>query len=344
MARSKRVVRDVVLVSVLTAVGAVGLVAGVAGVRLLAARGVELKATVEVEGRVVDGFRPTDEKALVVWSTEEGDEQSTWFALDEPGRWAPGQAFRVRYDPQEGSDKGPFLPKALRDKVDVVSGEPDAHNADHDAGWDYWWPTAAIGGVAALVLLAWAARLRLNQVAAAAPPVPMRVVAVRGRSSALGTKDSVALLLAPPDAPLDTDALSGLDPLPRELPGLLWQRVYWHPAVETITPGATVRARIKDGFGRRAVVELDGDVLTQPAGRLRATAHRGISYTVPEPRAYARYAVSQRPPPVVWLVPIPAGLFSAARGHFLADAPLIILGLLVLTTFAWAWFTPAPEA
>jgi len=198
--------------------------------------------------------------------------------------------------------------------------------------------------VAALVLLTWAARWRLNRLAAAAPPRPMRVVAVRGRSSALGTKDSVALLLAPPETPIDTDELVRLEALPRELPGLLWQRVYWHPSVEMITPGATLPTRIKDGFGRRAVVELDGGVLVQPAGSLRAKAHRGITYTVPTPRSYARYAVSQRPPLAVWLVPIPAGVFGAARGHLIADAPLIVLGLVVLTTFIWAWYTPAPEA
>ncbi|HWO68453.1 MAG TPA: hypothetical protein VNO31_51320 [Umezawaea sp.] len=341
MVRSNRVVRDVVLVSVLTAVGAVVLVAGV---RVMADRGVRAQATTEVEGRLSDGYRPSDEEALVTWSTEEGDEQSDWFVLDEPTKWAPGQAFHVRYDPKEGSDKGPFLPKALKEKENVVSGEPGAHNAEDSVGWDYWWPTAVIGGVAALVLLAWAARWRLNRLAAAASPVPMRVVGVRGRSSALGTKDSVALLLAPPETPLDTDELGRLPALPRELPGLLWQRVYWHPAVETITPGATVPTRIRNGFGRRAVVELDGGVLVQPAGNLRDKARRGLTYTAPAPRSYARYAVSQRPPLSVWLVPIPVGVVSAARGHLIADAPLVVLGMVVLTTFVWAWYTPAPDA
>ncbi|PRY44784.1 hypothetical protein [Umezawaea tangerina] len=37
------------------------------------------------------------------------------------------------------------------------------------------------------------------------------------------------------------------------------------------------------------------------------------------------------------------GLLSAARGHFIVDAPLVIVGMFVLVTFVWAWTAPAPE-
>jgi len=342
MARSGRFVWNVVSFSVLTAVGALALVAGIGSIRVLADNGVHARATAEVVGRVVDGYRSPDEEALVVWEDQDGNEQSTFFELDEPEQWAPGRPFRLRYDPTEGDaeNKGPFLP--AEEPENVVSAEAGAHNADQAAGWDYWWPSAVIGGVVFLVLLAWAARGWLNRTAAAGRSVPMRVVAVRGNTSAAGTKDSVALLLTSPEAPLEPDELAELPALPRVVPGARWQRVYWHPALEQLTPGQTVTARMKDGFGARAVIEPEPAVRLWPAGSLRAKAHRGIVYTVQRPRSRPRYVEPLRPPPAIWLVPIPAGIIGAARGHFLADAPLVILGLLVITTFLWAWFTPAP--
>lgn len=339
MASSKRFTWNVVRFSVLTAVAALGLVAGIGLIRVLATNASHTRATVEVVGRVVDGYRPPDEKALVVWDDQEGNEQTTWFELDEPEQWAPGRPFRLRYDPDEGNlkDRGPYLP-AL-DREAVVSAEAGAHNADEAAGWDYWWPTAVIGAVVFLVLLAWAVRGWLNRTAAAGRPQPMRVVVVRGHSDNLGAKKSMALLLAPPETPLEPEALAEL---PRVVPGARWQRVYWHPSLELLTPGQEVTARLKDGFGARAVIDPEPNVRVWPAGGLRAKSRWGIVYTMLQTRSRPRWADSPRPPLAVWLVPIPAGLFGAARGHFLADAPLVILGLLVLTTFLWAWYTPAP--
>ncbi|WP_439657592.1 hypothetical protein ACSHWB_35090 [Lentzea sp. HUAS TT2] len=342
MADSGRFTWNVVRFSVLTAVAALGLVAGVGVIRVLATNAAHAQATVEVVGRVVDGYRPPDEEALVVWNDQEGNEQTTWFELDEPGKWAPGRPFRVRYDPREGNpeERGPYLP-AL-DREAVVSAEAGAHNAEEAAGWDYWWPTAVIGAVVFLVLLAWATRGWLNRSAATGRSETMRVVVVRGHSDNLGAKKSMALLLAPADAPLEPEVLAELPNVPRVVPGARWQRVYWHPVLERLNPGQTVTARLKDGFGARAVLEPEPHVRVWPAGGLRARSRWGIVYTVQPALSRPRWVDSPRPPLAVWLVPIPGGLFVAARGHFLADAPLVILGVLVITTFLWAWYTPAP--
>ncbi|MEU0880493.1 hypothetical protein ABZ345_17970 [Lentzea sp. NPDC005914] len=342
MASSGRFTWNVVRFSVLTAVAALGLVAGIGLIQTMATNAVHTRATVEVEGKVVDGYRPPDEKALVVWDDQEGHEQTTWFELDEPDHWAPGRPFRLRYDPDEGNPKerGPYLPALDREKV--VSAEAGARNAEEATGWENWWPTTVIGAVVFLVLLAWATRGWLNRSAAAGRSEPVQVVVVRGHSDNLGAKKSMALLLAPPETPLDPEALAELPDVPRVVPGAQWQRVYWHPALERLTPGQTVTARLKDGLGARAVVEPEPHVRIWPAGRLRAKSRWGIVYTMQHPRPHPRWANSPHPPLAVWLVPIPAGVLGAARGHFLADAPLIILGLLVITTFLWAWYTPAP--
>lgn len=343
MASSGRFTWNVVRFSVFTAVAALGLVAGVGLIQALATNGLHARATVEVVGEVSDGYRPPDEKALVVWNDQEGNELMTWFELDEPEQWAPGRPFRLRYDPDEGdlTERGPYLPELEREVV--VSAEAGAHNADEPAGWDYWWPTAVMGAVVFLVLLAWALRGWLNRSAAAGRSEPMRVVVVKGHHDSLGAKKSMALLLAPPEAPLEPEALIELTDVPRAVPGARWQRVYWHPALELLTPGQTVTARLKDGFGARAVIEPEPHVRIWPAGGFRAKSRWGIVYTVQRTRSRPRGAGSPRPPLLVWLLPIPAGVLGAARGHFLADAPLVILGLLVLTTFLWAWYTPAPE-
>lgn len=342
MASSGRFTWNVVRFSVLTAVAALGLVVGIGLIRVAATSASHARATVEVVGQVVGGYQPPDKEALVVWDDQEGNEQTTWFELDEPEQWAPGRPFRLRYDPDEGNPKerGPYLP-AL-DRETVVSAEAGAHKAEEAAGWDYWWPTALIGAVVFLVLLAWAMRGWLNRSAAAGRSEPMRVVVVRGHSDNLGAKKSMALLLAPPEAPLELEALAELPDVPRVVPGARWQRVYWHPALERLTPGQEVTARLKDGLGARAVIEPEPHVRVWPAGGLRAKSRWGIVYTMQHTRSRPRWADSPRPPLVVWLVPIPAGVFGAARGHFLADAPLVILGLLVITTFLWAWYTPAP--
>lgn len=342
MASSGRFTWNVVRFSVLTAVAALGLVAGIGLIQALAVNALHARATVEVVGQVAGGYRPPDEKALVVWDDQEGNEQTTWFELDEPGQWAPGRPFRLRYDPDEGNPKarGPYLPALDREMV--VSAEAGAHNAEEAAGWDRWWPTAVIGAVVFLVLLAWAVRGWLNRSAAAGRSEQMRVVVVRGHSDNLGAKKSLALLLAPPEVPLEPEALAGLTDVPRVVPGARWQRVYWHPALECVTPGQTVTVRLRDGLGARAVTELEPHVRVWPAGGLRAKSRWGIVYTVQDTLSRPRWADSPRPPLAVWLVPIPAGVLGAVRGHFLADAPLVILGMLVLTTFLWAWYTPAP--
>lgn len=342
MASSGRFTWNVVRFSVFTAVVALSLVAGIGLIRVLATNALHTRATVEVVGKVVDGYRPPDEVALVAWDDQEGHEQTTWIELDAPGQWAPGRPFRLRYDPDEGNPKerGPYLP--VLDRESVVSAEAGAHNAEEATGWDYWWPTTVIGAVVFLVLLAWAMRGWLNRSAAAGRSETMRVVVVRGHSDNLGAKRSMALLLAPPEAPLEPEALAELPDVPRVVPGARWQRVYWHPVLERLTPGQTVTARLKHGFGARAVIEPEPHVRVWPAGGLRAKSRRGIVYTMRHTRSRPRWADSPRPPLAVWLVPIPAGVLGATRGHFLADAPLVVLGMLIITTFLWAWYTPAP--
>ncbi|MEO6088925.1 MAG: hypothetical protein ABIQ18_38020 [Umezawaea sp.] len=53
---------------------------------MLADDGLHSRATVEAQGRLFDGYRPTDEEALVVWDDQDGEEQTTWLELDEPER------------------------------------------------------------------------------------------------------------------------------------------------------------------------------------------------------------------------------------------------------------------
>lgn len=343
MAGSARYAWNVVRFSVFTAVAALTLVAGFGTLWLLSTTSSNAQATTEVVGRIVPGYQPPDEKALVAWNDDKGVEQLTWFELDEPSQWAAGRPFRLRYDPDEAgqNDTGPFLPPPERERV--VSAEPGARNADHPSGWDFWWPTAVIGGVVFLVLLAWGTRRWLNRSAAAGRSEPMRVVVVRGHSNNRGANTSMAVLLAPPGTPLDADEPAALPELPRVVPGARWQRVHWHPALELLPPGQTVTARLRDGFGARAVLEPEPGVLVRPAGRLRAKAPWGVRYVVPPTRTRPRWSQAPTPPLAVWLIPFPAGLVAAVRGHVLALAPLTVLGLLVATTFFWAWFAPAPE-
>lgn len=342
---SQRFALRAALFSIVTALAATALVAGVALIRILADGSTANLATAEAVGKIGGGFLASDERAPVIWSDQDGHEHLTFFQLDEPEKWRAGQEFRLRYDPEEGKDEnlGPLLADLPPDKTNVVSLEPGARNADTPSGWGYWWPTAVIGGVALLVLIAWTLRLRLNRAAAAATPLEMSVAVVEGRNTTPGGWGSAFVLLAPPQTPLDPDALRGLPGLPRSVPGALWQRVHWDPALDQIGPGKTVVARIKQGFGRRAVLEPRPGVRVWPAGRLTRKAPWGLSYELQPERRYQRTSAALRPPLIVWLLPVPAGLLGAARGQLLGLAPLAILGALILTTSLWSWLGPSPD-
>ncbi|MFD9741563.1 hypothetical protein [Umezawaea sp. NPDC059074] len=340
---SERPVLAVVRYSIITAAAALVLVAGVGLVRVSADNALRGRATAETVGRLAEGFRPTDEKTVVAYHDEEEDEQLLLVTVDEPSKWRASQEIRLRYEPGEGKDPnlGPYA--VIPDPTNVVILEPGIRNADQLTGWDFWWPTAVIGGLVLLVLLAWTLRWRLNRSAAAADPTPMRVVVIRGRNQVqMGSTGSVAeLLLFPPELPFDADAL--VQPVPRSLPGVRWQRVHWDPALEVVEPGRTVSVRATKGILGRAVVEPEPGVRLWPASRLRRKGGFGMLFVVQPHRDRARYAQPVKPPPAIWLVPLVAGVFGALRGHFLADAPVFVVGLLVLVTFAWAWTGPAPD-
>ncbi|MEO3813185.1 hypothetical protein ABGB17_29640 [Sphaerisporangium sp. B11E5] len=329
---SERFALRAALISVGTAVGAVLVVAAVVLLGFLAQGAREARATAQVTGEIkaIDRFE-WGTLAHVYWTDEDGDETRTGVLLDEPGRWREGQPFRLRYDPREGEDAnlGPYAVEPER--TNIVSMEEGTRVQDTPSVLDRVWPVLAAGAAAALVILAWVARWRLNVATARRPGVPMRVHRLYGT---FNQGRSAMVVLSPPELDVDGRALAG-GQVP---PGTRWQRVMWSPELLAIEQGAVVRAHIREGFGARAVLEPEDGVFVWPAGRLRRKGYFGASHMLAPNGTGRRPLVHPHwPPPVYWLVPIPAGVLGAVRGDFLVSAPLLVLGALMLTIFLWAW-------
>jgi hypothetical protein len=327
----------VVLISIATALAATAVAVAVGVIRMAVDDGMRARASVAAVGKISGDFVPSDSTAWVVWTDEFGKSHLNQFVLDEPQNWHRGQSFTLKYD------KSSVLNLASpQDKASVISTQPGARGVDELTGYDFWFPTVLIGGLALLIILAWLVRGRLNRAAAARAPTDMSVAAVDSTHPTWSSMASVYLLLAPPETPLDTDELGKLPALPRSIPGVLWQRVHWHPAAELIEPGRTIPVRIKPGFSRRAVVEPEPGARLWPAGRLTGKAPLGRVHRFLPRLKNPFYDVKIHPPLVIWLPAVVVGLLSVVRLG-LIGAPLFIVGTLALTVFIWAWTAPTPN-
>ncbi|MFD9740385.1 hypothetical protein, partial [Umezawaea sp. NPDC059074] len=327
----------------ITSVVALALTAGLGLVGSSLDEDARSQATIETVGRISDGFRPPADETVVVWRDKGKIEESTPVVLDEPEKWRAGQEVRLRYDLDEGRDPSATAGTRKSERNTVIMLEPGIRHAGEDTAWDFWWPAAVIGSAFALALLAWTARWLLNRSAAAADPIPMRVLVVRSRGNVQRVDNGTVahLLLAPADSPFDPARLERV--VPRILPGTRWQRVHWDTTMEHIAPGQVLAVRERTGFGRRAVVEHPSGHRFQPAGGLRDQGPRGMVHTVQFLRPYPRAIEHVRMPLIIWLLPFVVGGSVGTNTGFVFGSVLFVAGTSIAVSFAWAWTGPAPN-
>ncbi|MFI6243177.1 DUF3592 domain-containing protein [Micromonospora sp. NPDC050795] len=287
MLNRQRPVLRVVLLALVAAMFAFAVLGTVLGWQAYRYACAQERATAVVEGIVVeDGIGDLDD-IRVRWVDQAGGEHVQRFGIYDIDRYTKGQAFPVAYDPADPEPRG-------------FPADPDETSAEDDL----LVPILIAGFVAVLVVLAWALRGILFRRAA-------------GRSSSL----MVASVLAGdrPDGPpisvgnstwiaIAKDRRRGPD---------RWQRVMWHPAVDSVSGTIPVTVHGDVSSKRRLVIELPGQVRLVPIGRLR---HQPPKRVVLEERADVRDTLDD-------LVILPAGaLLPRARPWWWRAAVFALVG------------------
>ncbi|MFD2762631.1 DUF3592 domain-containing protein [Micromonospora eburnea] len=210
------------------------------------------RATTVVEGTIVeDGIGDVGD-IRVRWMDHAGREHVQRFGIYDTDRYTKGRTFPVAYDPAEPGSRGfPADPDETSEADDLVV------------------PILIAGFVTVLVVLAWMLRGLLFRRAAGQPRRLMMASVLAGDRPdgppiSVGNSTWVALA---------EDSRRGPD---------RWQRVMWHPAVDSVSGAVPVTVHGDVSSKRRVVIELPGQVRLVPIGRLR---HRPPKRVVLEERS-----------------------------------------------------------
>lgn len=238
--RPQRPVLRVALLGVGAAVAAFAVIAAWLGWQAHAYRAARDRATAIADGVVVEDGIGDNGDIRVRWVDRAGREHVQRFAIYDTDRYAKGRAFAVAYDPADPVPTG-------------FPADPDETAAEDDLVV----PIVIAGLVAGLLVVVWALRGLLYRRAASRPGHRMAALALSGESAnsglaSLGNTTWVAL------------AETGE---PRTPVG--WQRVMWHPVVDSVRGHVDVVVH-GDPAGRgRVAVELPDGTRLVPVGRLR---------------------------------------------------------------------------
>lgn len=213
------------------------------------------RATAVVAGTVVeDGIGDLGD-IRVRWMDHTGREHVQRFAIYNTDRYTKGRTFDVAYDPAAGEPRG-------------FPADPDETSAEDDLVV----PIELAGLVIVLIALGWALRGLWFRRAAKRPGHPMVASIfsgerVDGGSTWIGNSTWIALSASEHGSPIR------------------WQRVMWHPVVDSRRSPVPVMVHGDLSSKRRVAVEMPGQILLVPIGRLR---HRPPRRVVLEERSDVR--------------------------------------------------------
>ncbi|MBY8875873.1 hypothetical protein K7640_29000 [Micromonospora sp. PLK6-60] len=218
---------------------AFAVIAGVLGWQAYRYAGAHERATAVAEGTVVeDGIGDVGD-IRVRWVDEAGREHVQRFGIYDTDRYTTGEPFPVAYDPAEPAPRGfPVDPEETSEEDDLVM------------------PIVLAGLGTVLFALAWTVRGLLFRRAARRPGRLMAASVLAGDrpDGPPLTVGSTTWIVLADDRRRDPDR---------------WQRVMWHPAVDSVRGTVPVTVHGDVSTNRRVVVELPGRVRLVPIGRLR---------------------------------------------------------------------------
>ncbi|MEU7928390.1 hypothetical protein [Micromonospora sp. NPDC049107] len=224
------------LAATMLAFAIVGSVLGWKGYRYASA---QARATAVVEGIVVeDGIGDLDD-IRVRWVDQAGQEHVQRFGIYDTDRYTKDRPFPVAYDPAEPTPRG-------------FPADPDETSNEDDLTV----PIVISGFVAVLVVLTWALRGILFRRAAGRPSSLLEASVLAGDrpdGPPISVGNSTWIALA-------TNRHRGPD---------RWQRVMWHPVVDSVSGTVHVTVHGDVSTKRRVVIEMPGQVRLVPIGRLR---------------------------------------------------------------------------
>jgi hypothetical protein len=238
--RPQRPVLRVALLGVGAAVAAFAVIAAWLGWQAHAYRAARDRATAIADGLVVDDGIGDEGDIRVRWVDRAGREHVQRFGIYGTDRYARGRAFAVAYDPADPAPAG-------------FPADPDETAAEDDLVAPIW----IAGVVAGLLVLVWALRGLLYWRAANRPGHRMAALALLGehadgRLVSLGNTTWIAL------------ADTGEPRVP-----MAWQRVMWHPVVDSVKGHVDVVVHGDPTARGRVTVELPDGTRLVPVGRLR---------------------------------------------------------------------------
>lgn len=198
------------------------------------------RATAAAAGTIVeDGIGDLGD-IRVRWADGSGREHIQRFGIYDTDRYTKGRTFAVAYDPAYPAALGfPGDPEETSDEDDLVV------------------PIGVTGVIATLLILAWVLRGVLFRWAGRRPGRPMVAEALAGQYDVgwpIPLGDSTWFSLADPAEPGTPTR---------------WQRVMWHPAINSTDGHVNVLVHGDAQSRRRVVVELADGARLVPIGRLR---------------------------------------------------------------------------
>ncbi|WP_322761505.1 hypothetical protein [Frankia sp. Cr2] len=239
----QRPVLQVAVLGIVTAIAGFAVIAGYFGWQVRDYQVARHRAVAVVDGTVVeDGIGDTGD-IRVRWIDQAGGEHVQRFRIDNTDRYRRGRVFAVGYDPTDPTPAG-------------FPADPQESAAEEDLVVPIW----LVGAATMMILGWWMLRGLLFRRSAGLPGQPMAAAVLAGQRANggwafLGISTWIAL-----SAPDGADNPHRSD---------RWQRVMWHPAVDTVPDRMDVLVHGDISSGRRVVVELADCIRLVPVGRLR---------------------------------------------------------------------------
>lgn len=292
------------LLSIATVLTGFMVIAGFLGWRVYRYEAARHRATAVARGTVVDGQGGGAGTIQVRWTDDAGRAHEQDFPIYNPDdRYHKGRTFLVAYDPANPAPQG----------FPAGPGARTPHN--NLAG-----PIGAAGGVAAVLIMAWAGRGLWFRRAAVRPGRRMLATTLYGqrRTAPAWLGGTVWISLADPAEPARP---------------IRWQRVMWHPATPagTVDRPQPVTVHGNPAGRHRVVVETPGGVTLVPVGRLRHRWPRWVRLREPIgiDDALVVPAGAARPRPQPWwrpavLVALAAAPFGMGVGFVVGGAAGVV--------------------
>ncbi|WP_405773035.1 hypothetical protein [Streptomyces sp. NBC_01538] len=284
------------------------------------------RATARADGLVVEDGIGDEGDIRVRWRDDAGHEHVQRFGIYDTDRYAKGRRFPVAYDPHAADPPG-------------FAADPDETAAEDDLVVPIF-----LAGIAAAVLCGvWARRgLRFHRTARR-PGRTMTASVRRGErtGATVWQSDTTWLVLAELDRPDHPVA---------------WQRVMWHPALDTWSGPVTVTAH-RGRRGRSAIVVVlpDGTRLV-PLGRLWRRPPRHVLLYEPEAvrtdlrDSFLPARTTTRPARPWWrpgaLAAAVGAVVGAVAGFAITNGSIVAVVAFALSgasVFAASWALSAPQ-